>query len=78
MIQLTAVIIALILLIVWLIKENHIQQKKLIKAIMSKNVQEFTQAEITEHPKKGFKPQEPDLTPLHELSDDAFMKIIKK
>lgn len=78
MTQLTIVIVALIFLIIWLVKENNRQQKKLVKALMSKNVQEFTQAEIMEAPKKDFKPPEPDLTPLHEVSDDAFHKAIRK
>lgn len=77
MIQLTVVIVALLALVAWLIRENHKQQKKLIKALLSKDVQEFTNSELAENIKPK-KEKESDLVPLQDVSDDDFYKALKK
>ncbi len=77
MTELTIIIIALLILMAWLIRENHSQQKKLVKALLSKNVEEFTNSELAESVKpKKEKPA--DLVPLQDVSDDEFFKALKK
>jgi hypothetical protein len=77
MTQLTLIIVVLLALIIWLIRENHNQQKKLIKALLSKDVQEFTNSELAENIKPK-KEKKSDLVPLQDVSDDDFYKALKK
>jgi len=77
-IVLSLVIFLLLGVIVWLIRENHTQQKRLIKAILSKDLTDFTMSELAEQPVSKQKEVDPDLTPLSELDDEQFTKMIKK
>ncbi|KKM23157.1 hypothetical protein LCGC14_1618030 [marine sediment metagenome] len=63
----------------WYVWENHKQTKKLIKAIMSKDIQEFTNSEIAEtHSKKKQPKVDADVVEMSELDDKEFQKVIKK
>lgn len=63
----------------WYVWENHKQAKMLTKAILSKDLHDFTSSEIAENhsKKKQFKP---NLDPIEvsQLDDEQFSKLIKK
>lgn len=74
----TIIILAQLIFIAWLIQSNQETTKKLIKALLSDDVTEFTNSEIAEKVvTKKQKEKEPDLVPLAELSDEDFNKAIK-
>ena len=61
----------------WYVREGNRDRKRLIKAIMSKDVQEFTNSEVVEESSK--KPQTPpDAVDMQTLDDEQFTKLIKK
>lgn len=72
------VVVAQLVFIGWLLYQSHIQEKRLIKALLSKDVQEFTNSELAEKPKKTVKEKESDLILLSELDDEQFTKAIRK
>lgn len=74
---LALIIIAQLVFIGWLVYQYHSQDKRLVKAILSKNVQDFTSSEIAEKPMKNIKEVVSDLTPLSELDDNQFTKAIR-
>ena len=62
----------------WTTHKHYEQQKKFIKGMLSKDVHDFTQAEIVEE--KSKKPQEPimpDMVSVADLDDEEFNKAIK-
>ena len=61
----------------WFVREGNRDRKRLIKAIMSKDVSEFTDSEIRETASK--KPSvPPDAVDMQTLDDEQFSKLIKK
>jgi len=69
-------IIALVLYIAY--KEYHTakERKDLIRAILSKNLTEFTASEIIK--KEVVEQKPPDLVPVEQASDKEFDKLIKE
>lgn len=72
------IIFFLLGVIVWLIHQYHAQEKKLIKALLSKDVHEFTMSELAERPTKKEKEVESDLIPMSDVSDEEFHKALQK
>lgn len=65
----------------YMTQKQHTQEiKRLIKAVLSKNVDEFTQSEVIEH----INEREPDpilpedFVPASQLDDDEFRKFIEQ
>ncbi len=73
-----SIIIVLLFFIAYLIRQYHEQEKRLVKAILSKTVEDFTYAEMAEKPVKKTPDVDPDLTSLAEVDDESFMKAIHK
>jgi predicted Holliday junction resolvase-like endonuclease len=63
--------------IAYLERQFKSERKDLMKAVMAKNLQEYTSATIIESSKPK-KQQEPDLIPIEEVSDKKFSEVIKK
>lgn len=70
-------IFALLLFIAWLLKQYHAQEKRLIKALMSKDLYDFTSSELAEKPVKKQKKVDSDLIPMADLDQEQFIKAIK-
>jgi hypothetical protein len=70
-------ILALLATNAWTLKQFHSQEKRLVKALLSKDLADFTSAELAEKPSKKVKEEE-ELIPLSDLDDDQFKKMIDK
>lgn len=71
-------IISLIVLNAWTLHRTHELQRKLVKALLAKDLQEYTTSEIAEERVKAdFVPDE-EVVPMQELSDTDFQKAIQK
>lgn len=76
---LVIVIIALICLIGWQEWNNRKERAKLINAIVGKNAQEVASLDLADKTEiKAKTESKPDITPLENISDEDFNKIIKK
>jgi hypothetical protein len=60
----------------WLVYLHKEQESKYIKALLSKDVREFTEAEVTKKPKKEETPDE--FINLQDLSDQQWEKAVLK
>jgi len=77
-ILLTIITLSTLGLHVWYVRKFYENEKRLMKAILSKDVSEFTNSELAERPQKREKEVEPDLIPESELDDEQFFKAISK
>ena len=73
---LTSIIFASLLIHVWFIRKYFEQEKRYIKALLSKDLNDFTYSEIAEKPIKKTKEEPDDLVPLSELSDKEWNEAI--
>ena len=65
--------------LVGLLQYFHAKERKdLIRAVLSKNLTEVTQAEAVDKIPNKEEPKPPDLEPLSELDDDRFAAMIAK
>lgn len=62
----------------WFLYRFQEQDKRFIKALLSKDVEDFTKSEISEKPAKNEKEEVNELVDLNDLSDEAWEKAIKK
>lgn len=53
------------------------ERADLLKAIMAKNLQEYTSASIINTNKPPMAEREPDLIPIEQVSDKVFTQVIK-
>lgn len=60
----------------WYVRETNKRHKELVKAVMSKNLQEYQATDIMDTESKEVEP--PDELPLEELDDSQFTKLIDK
>lgn len=72
------IILALIAVIVFLLKLYHEQERRLIKAMLSKDLKEFSDSEIADKPVKKSKGVEDDFVSMSEVDDEQFSKLIKQ
>ena len=61
----------------WYIRNHQRQEKMMIKALLSKDLNDFTSSELAEKPVKQ-KGQESDYIALSEIDDESFDKAIKR
>lgn len=71
------IIILLIGVQTWSFYRYQEQEKRFIKAILSRNVDEFTRSEMAEKPKKPEK-QVDEYIPVSNLDDEEWEKAIKE
>ena len=72
------IILALIAVIVFLFKLYQEQGNKLVRALVSKDVQEFKQLETASKPVEKIKDVPDDMVSMADIDDDEFNKLIKK
>ena len=71
--------LASIALNAWSLYNHQEQEKRYIKALLSKDVKEFVEADIAVKPKKKKEDKvEDEFIPMSDLSDEAWEKAIKK
>ena len=71
------IVLSLLVYHAWYVRETNKKQKEMIKAIMSKNLQEYEASEIIEKAtNEEVKP--PDEQPMGELDQKDFDKFIDK
>ena len=72
------IILALIAVIVFLFKLYQEQGNKLVRALVSKDVQEIKQLETASKPVEKTKDVPDDMVSMADIDDDEFNKLIKK
>lgn len=72
------IILALIAVIVFLFKLYQEQGNKLVRALVSKDAQEFKQLETASKPVEKTKDVPDDMVSMADIDDDEFNKLIKK
>ena len=73
------VIIALVVLLGWQEWNNRKERAKMLNAIIGKNFQEIASLDLADKTEiKAKTEKRPDMTPLENLPEDEFSKIIKK
>lgn len=72
------IILSLIGFNAWNLWRYDRQQKMLIEALMSRDVNEFVSAQLSQRPVKKQKNNDSDMVPLADMSDEEFSKLIKK
>lgn len=75
---LTSIIFVSLGIHIWFIKKYFEQEKKYIKALLSKDLNDFTYSEMAEKPVKKQKDDPEEFTPLSELDDDEFDNALKQ
>lgn len=66
-----------LLILIWVIHENNKRTKEMMKAIMAKSLNEFTESEIVEkQPDKPVETTEPDIVEMSTLGEEEFDNII--
>jgi len=76
-ILLTLIIIALLGYHAWYVKEHDKQTNMFTRALLSRDINDFTNSEIVQKT-PNLKKNVDDLIPIDELSDKQFEKIIKQ
>jgi len=77
MIILTLVIVALVALIGWQEWNNRKERAKLLNAILGKNVQEIASLDLADKTVIKANTDKPEITPLENMSEEDFGKVIK-
>jgi hypothetical protein len=75
-ITLCSVIVALLVEIGYITHENKREVERLTKALIAKNLTDYTSNAIIEKDKPSVKLTEPDLIPMEEVSDKLFNQVI--
>jgi hypothetical protein len=77
---LTLVIIVLCILIGWMEYNNRLERSKFLNALISKNIQDVINLELTDKTKPidpKNQPRGDELVSMDDLDDEEFMKAIK-
>lgn len=67
------------LFFIWHVRETHKEQKELVKAILAKDLTEYTQSTvIEEQSKKPVQKKEEEAISIEDLSEHSFDELIAK